>query len=230
MRTKAKDKIVAREPVIAMNPGGVALDMAELLGVLNLDILFIDCERTGIGLESVGPMARAAQMHGTAAIVRSHSAQQEDLIRYLDRKIDGIVLPKVESAAQATMLVETVRYVCGKQADDKIVIAQIESTEGVRQMDAISSVAGIDLFLIGPNDLSHSMGFAGDLTRPELKATLDDVAARLRAKGCAFGLPVRSEHLDEWIGKGATFIYHPLEWLIRPAFGKLVSDLAALTR
>ena len=168
--------------------------------------------------------------HGTAAIVRSHSAQPEDLIRYLDRKIDGIVLPKVESASQAEMLVDTVRYVCGSQAADKIVIAQIESTEGVRQMESISDVAGIDLFLLGPNDLSHSMGFAGDLSRPELKATMDDLAARLRAKGCAFGLPVRAEHMAEWIGKGATFLYHPLDWLIRPAFGRLTGDLSAMTR
>jgi 2-keto-3-deoxy-L-rhamnonate aldolase RhmA len=229
MRTRAKDKIAARQPVIAINAGGVALEAVDLLGGMGLDVLFIDCERTAIGLESVGPMARAAQAHGAAAVVRSHSAHPEDLVRYLDRKIDGIVLPKVESADQAAMLVDTVRYACGKQAGDKIVIAQIESVEGVRRLSDIAAVPGIDLFLLGPNDLSHSMGFAGDLTQPDLMATIDQLASDLRARGCAFGLPVRAEQMREWIDKGATFLYHPLEWLVRPAFSRLMGDLSALT-
>ena len=215
--------------MIAINPGGPSLEAVDLLGSLGLEVLFIDCERTAIGLESIAPMARTAQVHGTAAIVRSHSAYPEDLVRYLDRKIDGIVLPKVESADQALMLVDTVRYACGKQARDKIVIAQIESVEGVRKWKEIAAVEGIDLFLIGPNDLSHSLGFAGDLTHPELVSTLDRLASDLRAAGCAFGLPVPADQMQAWLGKGATFLYHPLEWIIRPGFNRLLSDLSTLT-
>ena len=224
--SRAKIRIAAGQPVISVNPGGVAIDLAGVLGQMGADVLFIDCERTAIGIESVGPMARAAQIHGTAAVVRSHTADPADMVRILDRGVDGIVVPKVESAAQASVIVETVQYVCGARASEKIVIAQIESVPGVERVSEIVSVAGIDLFLIGPYDLSHSMGFAGDITRPEVVAAVDHVVDVMKTSGRAFGLPVRHDNARQWVDRGAVFLYHTVEWLLRPAFDALSAEVS----
>lgn len=224
--SRAKSRIAAGQPVISVNPGGVAIDLAGVLGQMGADVLFIDCERTAIGIESVGPMARAAQIHGTAAVVRSHTADPADMVRILDRGVDGIVVPKVESAAQASVIVETVHYVCGARASEKIVIAQIESVPGVERVSEIVSVEGIDLFLIGPYDLSHSMGFAGDITRPEVVAAVDHVVDVMKTSGCAFGLPVRRDNARQWVDRGAVFLYHTVEWLLRPAFDALSAEVS----
>src|SRR5512132_3980786 len=95
--TRLRTLIEADEPVLMANPGGAAPDVVDMLGRLGAKCLFIDCERTAVGIESVGPLARIAQRHGMAAIVRAESARPEVLVRYLDRDIDGLVVPHVES-------------------------------------------------------------------------------------------------------------------------------------
>ncbi len=223
--SRAKQMLTDCKPVIAVNIGGPSADHVELLGKVGGDCAFIDCERTGVGLESVGPMTRAAHAFGMAAVVRSWSKEEAVLVQYFDRGIDGIVVPRVESAAEACAIVDTVRYACGKSAGEKIVVAQIESVAGIERADEIIAVPGIDVILIGPNDLSHSMGFAGDTSRPELIAAVDALAARLRAANRAFGLPVTTEKAREWVVKGATFLYHPMEWLLRQSLTQLKQNL-----
>jgi 4-hydroxy-2-oxoheptanedioate aldolase len=96
---------------------------------------------------------------------------------------------------------------------------------GIERADEIIAVPGIDVILIGPNDLSHSMGFAGDTSRDELKQAVDALAAKLRAANRAFGLPVSAAGAQEWVAKGATFLYHPMEWLLRSALEQLKHQL-----
>jgi len=223
--TRAKTRISARQPVVSINPGGVAIDLAGAVAQMGADVLFIDCERTAIGVESIGPMARAAQVHGAAAVVRCHTADVADMVRVLDRGVDGIVVPRVESAAEARALVETVHYVCGARREEKIVIAQIESALGVERVADISAVKGIDVFLIGPYDLSHSMGYGGDITRPEVVAAVDHVVAALTASGLAYGIPVRRDNARQWVDRGAVFLYHTVEWLLRPAYEALSAEV-----
>src|SRR5690349_4780054 len=99
--TRLRALVGGGQPILMVNPGGAAPDIVDMLGRLGAQCLFIDCERTAIGIESVGLLARIAQRHGMAAVVRAESARPEILVRYLDRDIDGLVVPHVESAAAA---------------------------------------------------------------------------------------------------------------------------------
>lgn len=222
---KAKDRLAKGQPVLVVNPGGAAPDAVDILARLGVDIVFIDCERTAVGIESVAPMSRAAQARGASAIVRSHSSDPADWIRYWDRGIDGLVIPHVESAKQAQLVVETAQYACGDSVKDKLVIVQIESKQGVDQLDEIMTVSGIHVFLIGPYDLSHSMGFKGDIRVPELQRTVDTVAKKLRGAGHCFGLPCRRAEFHDWMQKGARFFYHPMEWLLLDSLSQLPKEL-----
>ncbi|MGU3492491.1 HpcH/HpaI aldolase family protein [Xanthobacteraceae bacterium A53D] len=216
MNQRAKTAILERRAILAVNPGGVALPVVEALGACGVDCLFIDCERTAVSIESVPMLARTAQALGMSAVVRVIGRDPAVITRALDCRVDGIVLPSCESADDCRMLVETARAATKGREADLLLIAQIESVEGHRRLEEIAGVPGIDLILIGPNDLSHSMGFVGDTTRPELKAAVDDIMARLAALGRPFGLPATSATAPDLVGRGATFIYATLEGLLRP--------------
>ena len=221
MNGRAKAAIAAGQPILAANPGGVALPTVEALAACGVDCLFIDCERTAISIESVPPLARTAQALGMSAVVRVPTKDAALLTRYLDCKVDGIVLPLVESAAEAQALVATARTATKGGEAQLLLIAQIESIAGHRNLEDIAQVSGIDVILIGPNDLSHSMGFLGDTSRPELKAAVDDIIGRLVALGRPFGLPATAASAPDLVRRGATFVYATLEGLLRPG----VSDL-----
>lgn len=226
MNGHAKARLQAGGTVIAVNPGGVSVPAADMLARLGADCLFIDCERTAVSVDAVPAMARAAQAGGISAIVRSESRDPAILTRYLDCGIDGLVLPQVESAAECAMLVATARAATKGREDQLLLIAQIESVGGIAALDDIATAPGIDLVLIGPNDLAHSMGFLGDTSRPELKQAVDDCAARLVAHGKAFGLPVTAATIAAWRGKGASFFYTSLEGLLAPSLSALKGALA----
>ena len=225
-RSQAKNKIQANEPVLAINTFAGGFDVADLVSKLGIDILFIDCERAGIGIDMVGPMARAAQRHGAAAVVRSKTRYVEDWVSYLDRGIDGLVIPRVETAQEAQLILETVSYACGSKAKDMIIIPQIESEAGLKNIDQILAVKGFDLFLIGPSDLSHSMGFGGDITVTEVQQALDHIALKIKEHGERFGLPVTLANAKAWQKKGAIFNFHSLEALIKPSLEALKKEIA----
>jgi 2-keto-3-deoxy-L-rhamnonate aldolase RhmA len=210
-------------PVIAVNIGGRNPDILKALGAAGAHVAFVDCERTGIGLDAATDVIRAAQLAGMPAIVRSWSKDPNVLVQYFDRDADGIVVPHIDTAQDAKDVVELVRYACGERAADKTVIVQIETAQAVRNLDEIIAVPGLDLYLIGPNDLAYSlMGKRGAQT-PEVMDTVADVSRRLKAAGKRFGLPAKFGQMRPFLDSGATFLYFPVEWLLQ----KAVADLRA---
>lgn len=209
------------EVAIAVNLSGRNPDIVEHLARLGADLAFIDCERSGIGLDAATDLIRAARAAGLPCVVRSWSREHEVLVRYLDRKADGIVVPHVDSAEEAAAIVELVRYACGAAAADKLVVVQIESQAAVKAVDAMAAVPGVDVFLIGPNDLSYEMTGTRGARTPEVNRAIEHVAARLRHAGRAFGMPARLDEIARFRALGATFLYYPVEWLLERALDEL---------
>ena len=103
MTSKLKEKMRRGEVAIAVNIGGHNADIIEPLARLGADVAFIDCERTGIGLDAATDLIRASRAAGLPCVVRSWSKAPEVLVRYLDRKVDGIVVPHVDSLEEAVI-------------------------------------------------------------------------------------------------------------------------------
>lgn len=211
---RAKTILAEGGALLSVNPGGTALPVIDAAAKAGADVLFIDCERSAVSVEGAYAMARAARAAGLVSVLRSHSREIADLVRYLDCGVDGIVLPQVETAKQASDLLAVARYATRGREAELLLIPQIETVAAVDALDEILAVPGVDLFLIGPNDLAHSMGFLGDTSRPELIRTVDEVAARIRAAGLRFGLPVNASNIGDWTGKGAQFLFTTLEQLL----------------
>ncbi|MCD2205211.1 HpcH/HpaI aldolase family protein [Halobacterium sp. KA-6] len=156
--------------------------VAEVTASLPVDFVVIDTEHSAMGLETVENMIRGvdAVNKDTGSIVRVPGNDKDHLKRVLDIGVDGILVPRIETAEQARSLVEAVTYppkgdrgiASGRasnygddfqkyveHADDLITtIAQIETKRGVENASEIATVEGIDAIFIGPADLSGSLG------------------------------------------------------------------------
>lgn len=210
-------RIEAGEPILAVNLGGNAPSLVDVIARHGADCLFIDCERTAISVDNVPLLARAARAAGMASVVRSESASPAILLRYLDCGVDGLVVPQVECPETCSRMGAVARQYSKGMPGKVFLIAQIESVTGQARLAEITGHGSTDLVLIGPNDLSHSMGFAGDTSRPELKAAVESIARDVSALGKPFGLPVTVETAQDWIGQGARFLYTNLEQFLAPS-------------
>lgn len=226
MTSKIKEKLSRGEVAIAVNLGGDNPDIVEHLARLGADVAFIDCERTGIGLDAATDLIRAARAAGLPCVVRSWSRAPEVLVRYLDRKADGIVVPHIDSAEEAASVVDVVRYACGAAAASKLVFVQIETKAAVKAIDAMAAVPGVDAFLIGPNDLSYEMTGTRGARTAEVEQAIEHVAARLRHAGRAFGMPARLNEIARFRSLGATLLYYPVEWLLERGLDELKRTIA----
>ena len=201
-----------------VNIGGASVDRVDMLAAAGVKCLFIDCVRTAIHIESVRPLVLAAKSYGMFTMLRSENQQEETLVRYLDRGVDAIVVPHTESVEQLKMISQVVDYVSKGKRDQFMTIAQIESQQAVSNIESMLSTDYVDSFLIGPNDLSHSMGFKGNLDIKDLWQTIDEVILKLNHYQRVWGIPGQPESLSQFSQKGAKYLYTTLQQVIQQGF------------
>jgi len=166
----------------------------DILSEAGFDWLTIDLEHTAIDFNEVQILIGFIQSHGMAALVRVSKNEEVIIKRVLDAGADGIIVPMVCSKEDAKMAVEFAKYPpAGKRGvglnraqrygfgfeeykkwvDEKsIVITQIEHIDGVNNIEEIIQTEGIDGILIGPYDLSGSLGIPGNYNDPIVKDAL----------------------------------------------------------
>ena len=211
--TSLKQALAGQQPLIAVNPGGPGIAAVDAMARHGAHILFIDCERTPVGVSDAAVMARAARAAGLHSLLRSESRDPAVLLRYLDCGVDGLVLPQVETATDCAMLHRVAAdHALGEPR--AALVVQIETVAGVAAVDIIGTAPGIDAVLLGPNDLALSMGLPGQPGHAEVVGQVRSVAARLSALGRPWGLPVAPGTIGDWVGQGARLLYVPLEQLI----------------
>lgn len=191
--------------------------VAEIIADAGFDWLWIDMEHGPLDLLHVEAMIRAKGSAG--AIVRAPANDPVWIKRILDTGADGILLPHVDSAAEARAAVDAAYYPPRGQrsfgvsrahgygprmtdylessSDETTVMVQIESAAAVANIDAILATDGIDAAVIGPFDLSGSMGHLGQITHPEVQAAIDTVFRAGRARGVPVGIFCGSAELAQ---------------------------------
>ena len=197
---------------------GLFLDLsspasAELCGRAGYDWLLIDLEH-GAGTEADLPaMLMAIESTGAAAMVRVQSGERIRIGRALDQGATGVMIPRMQSAAEVAEAVTFLRYPpagvrgvalrtrgAGQgtvahadvgQINDRIVgIIQIESAGAVDEVDEIASIDGVDVLFVGPADLSHSLGVPGEFGSKPYVAAIERVLDASRAHGKSPGILV----------------------------------------
>jgi 4-hydroxy-2-oxoheptanedioate aldolase len=181
-------------------------DVAEIIGQSGVDVAMIDHEHGIGGLRDFVAQDRAIQASSMRAMVRTPGHDYPYMQRLLDAGARALVCPGIDTPEQAQAFVRACRYpprgargagagaraarygsetVYYEQAleDDLLLVAQIESAEAVEYVDAICATPGIDMLLIGPRDLSASIGALNQFDNPELWRLIDRAAERIRASG-----------------------------------------------
>lgn len=210
MTEQFKKKLADRKPVVVMNPDHPSASLVEFIARLGVDGVMIDTEQGSPDVESVEEMARAARAAGLCALVRIFSPESWVIERYMFRGVHGVVVPRLDNADDAQRVVEDVRYCFPDEADEKIVVLQIETANAVRELDRFLAIGGVDCLFVGPVDLAKSLGHRGDFRKPEVMAVLEQTIERIAGAGKAAGMMVKEDDVKHWQAKGATFLYNHL--------------------
>ena len=206
---------------------------AEICAGAGFDWLLIDGEHSPNGLQSILQQAQAiAAYPGAHAIARvpvGHGDVGTAYIKqYLDLGLQTLLVPMVDTAAQASAIVRAMRYPplgirgmggarasrwgrygnYAKEANDNVcLLVQAETREALANLDAIAAVDGVDGVFIGPADLSASLGHIGNAAHPEVQAAIEDAIARILRAGKAAGILTPDEALSHrYLELGATFV------------------------
>lgn len=208
-----RDRALAGETLLGLFLDLASPASAELCAAAGYDWLLVDLEHGAATEADLLGLLHAVEVGGSTALVRPQSGERLRIGRALDMGARGIMIPRLDSADQAREAVTFLRYpptgirgvatrVRGaglgvvshadvQRLNDRVVgIVQIESLGGLRDVDPIAAIDGVDVLFVGPADLSHSLGVAGQFQDPDYLGALGRVVAACRAHGKAAGILV----------------------------------------
>lgn len=187
-------------------------DIARIMKTAGYDWLFIDMEHNTMEIDTATAIAIAAQDAGITPITRVPSHDTWHATRALDGGAMGIVFPHVDDAETAKRLSSACRYPpqghrsisgalpqinfakkplgeAAAEIDDALLLVlMLESPRAIENADEIAAVPGVDVLLIGSNDLSMEMGVAGELTHPRIKDAFATAARACERHGKTLGM------------------------------------------
>ena len=227
--TTLRSRILAKDVVVGTFcaiPHPMTIQMVAGAG---WDFIVIDAEHSQIDRGDLEPLLRAAQVGQTPAIVRVPANDRVWIGSTLDAGAAGILVPSVNTAAEARAAIAATRYpplgtrgvgpgrASGygtkinevlASANTNIVLAiQLETAEGLANIEEIAAVEGIDAIYIGPGDLAVSLGALGPEGRSKLEAAIAKIVDCCKRHGRAVGIfNMTPDALNESIARGLTFV------------------------
>jgi 2-keto-3-deoxy-L-rhamnonate aldolase RhmA len=225
--------------------------VVEVLGNTGFDFLHLDLEHSSMDWATLDHMVLAGYKQQIPLAVRTATQNPADLYRLMDIGISMLILPRIESADQCKHLLSGVRYSpmgerglggpvraneWGAIALDEhmaqaeantIVLVQIESQNGLEQLDEILEVPGVDIIFIGPMDLSQALGLPGQVDAPQVKDAISKMVKKIKARGLAVGLHVSNQEQAEfWYQQGIQYFTVGMDVaLLRSAGVTLIENL-----
>jgi 4-hydroxy-2-oxoheptanedioate aldolase len=232
MQTNAtKAKLAEGKVVFGAIIGRYAPDLVELFGAIGYDFVMIDCEHGPMHLDQVEHMVRAAEVFGITPITRIPNHGDSTILQFLDRGVQGLIIPHVNTPEAAEAVARAARYHpaghrgmgSGRAHDygvnvsrdestrwinaNLLVIPMIEETEAVDNLDGILEVPGVDVLHVAASDLSQSMGFPGAAA---VRQVMRQVVPKIRAGGKWVGVggnsPSDTAGIADFIKAGANFV------------------------
>jgi 2-keto-3-deoxy-L-rhamnonate aldolase RhmA len=229
----ARRKLEAGELALGMGLRQArTVDIAQVAQACDFDWLFIDMEHNSMSMDTAAQICAAALGVGVAPLIRVPAHDSFHSTRLLDAGAQGIVIPHVDNAEQARRVVdfcrfpplghrsipgglpqtrfatlpvtETVELING----ETLVVVMIETVEGLRNVDEIAAVKGVDALLVGCTDMAAELGVTGQLGHARVKEALDVVYAACRKHGkfAGVGGVYDDALMREYVGKGARLI------------------------
>jgi 2-keto-3-deoxy-L-rhamnonate aldolase RhmA len=207
--TSFRERLARREPLVGIVISLPSPEMAEILAAAGFDWLFIDMEHGLLDFEAVQQLVQAVA-GACPCIVRVPNNEPILIAKALDTGAGGVIVPHVNSAAEARAAVQAARYpptgarsigaaraqgygarladAIAHDNEQMLVVAQVEHIDAVRAIDEIVRVPGVDAIFVGPFDLSASMGKPGEIAAPDVQQAIGLVVAACAARSLPCGV------------------------------------------
>ena len=222
---RVRRKLEAGKPAFIV--GGVThADDIDALGPIDFDGVWLEGEHGGVDAADLGNLTRACDIWGMTSIVRVNRNQQSLIYRTLDRGAQAIVVPHVNSRADAENFVAGGKFPpLGKRGlytsrqgfgvgdylaranDETLLIALIEDIEAWRNLDEILEVEGIGVFFVAPSDFAASMGHIGNIGHPDVQEKIEDSLRRIVAAGRTAGTLTMNDNVRRFAEIGVRFFF-----------------------
>ncbi|WP_135609982.1 HpcH/HpaI aldolase/citrate lyase family protein [Methanococcoides sp. AM1] len=212
--------------------------IAEIMVRAGYDWLTVDMEHSAITLHQAQQLIQIIELAGCVPLVRVGKNDPNLIKRVMDAGAHGVIVPMVNCREDAEQAVSSVKYppkgIRGvglaraqgygesfeeyKEWNDEesIVIVQVEHIKAVENLEEILSVDGVDGFIIGPYDLSGSLGVPGQFDHPDVVEALEkvkEISNRLDALSGYHVIPPTVDDFKEKVDEGYRFIAHSLDIL-----------------
>jgi 2-keto-3-deoxy-L-rhamnonate aldolase RhmA len=203
------------------------------------DYVFIDMEHGSFNLETVHDLIVSSNQAGITPIVRVGEVQYTLCARLLDQGAQGIILPRVEDpkaleealswmkfppvgkrgyGVNPTMIdyeARTFPEIIEHQNRENLVVVQLETTTAIDRADEMLSQKGVDIIMVGPADLSISLGVPGQFDHPRMIETISKVIAKCNQHGVVPGIQTRSVAMArQWVERGMRFVGVAAEYVL----------------
>jgi len=236
---KIKKKLKNGEPVFGtMIKEAKNVNISELLEIAGFDYFVIDMEHASYDMSDIAGILQYARKTEVTGVVRIPRLDYAYVAKALDMGAEGIWVPHLDTPEEAKDLVRFGKYppegIRGaaiplfrtkerqefKQAADyfrtvneeTLLIAQIECALSIGHVEAITAVPGIDVAMMGTQDLSLDLGYPGQETHPEMRAAIQKVVDACKKNGKASGNHIANiDELRYWIGQGMRMITYSYE-------------------
>jgi 4-hydroxy-2-oxoheptanedioate aldolase len=234
LHNNVKDKLKRGEVVSSMTVRlARTSEIARIAKTAGFDMLYIDLEHSALTLDATSQICLACLDLGIMPAVRVPANTPEYISRVLDCGALGIVAPHVRSAAEARAVVKAAKLppqgersntgafpqlqyrtlsaveTCAVINDATMVIVQFESAESLDRADEIVAVDGVDIVLVGLNDMLADMGLTGQYDHPRVREIYQRTieACRKHGKHCGVGgLASRPDLMAEYVRMGARYV------------------------
>lgn len=241
-KNTTKAKLKAGETVFGCFVRYPSATLIDVLGYQGWDFIVFDGEHGTLEPRDCEDMVRAAELHGVTPIVRVTTNSPPVILRFMDTGAQGLHVPWVNSLEETNAAVRSVKYqplgtrgLAGVRAADygqigsfadyvqqaneeTLVVIHIETAEAIEQLECMVTVAEVDVFFIGPTDLSHSLGVPGQPQHPLVQAAMQRIVDTVAGSDAALGIMVPTlEAARAWRDRGAQYITIVLESLLTPA-------------
>jgi 2-keto-3-deoxy-L-rhamnonate aldolase RhmA len=246
MKSSIRSRIAAGDHLLGTMISLDSPEVAELMAGIGFDWLFVDAEHSPLGPAALQRILRAGGRQ-TPCLVRLQSAGEVPIKKALDSGAAGIIVPQINSGQAAADVVSMAKYApegtrgvgvsrahgyglrfqeyVASANEDLAVVVQAEHIEAVRNIEAIAATPGIDAVLVGPYDLSASLGKLGQVDDPEVRAAIDRVTEACLKAGVALGIfGMTAAAVRPYIDAGYTLIVAGIDTVL---LGRAAAELLA---
>lgn len=205
--------------------------LIQVTGAAGFDFVIIDAEHGSLGIESIESMLIAAENAGIVPIIRVAASEQATIVKSLDAGARGIQIPLINNKTEGMKAIQCSKFPpSGRRGlllssraakfgkihpeqyikngnDEVLIIFQIETAEGVQNLESILALQEVDMIFIGPVDLSQALGEPGNLNSKAVLETMEVVFSQSKAAGKFTGTYVTNpKDARKWIERGVDYL------------------------